>query len=157
MTGVQTCALPIYKLLEYQKFKAAAGYLKEKEHQRLKYISRPVAEYEDSGEAYFEASIFDLISAFKVALKDVPRDVFFEVVKEEFTVEEKTHYILHKMLLQERISLEELFGSARSKLEIVVIFLAILELIKLREIVAIQKELFSSIVIARRDCLARVI
>ena len=47
--------------------------------------------------------------------------------------------------------LEELFASAKGKLEIVVIFLAILELIKLREIVAFQKELFGSIIIARGE------
>ncbi|OPX30322.1 MAG: hypothetical protein B1H08_02005 [Candidatus Omnitrophica bacterium 4484_171] len=141
----------VKRLLEYKKFKEVADYLKEKERERLKYVSRPSSSSLDSGEVYFEASIFDLITALKTALKDVPRDVFFEIVKDEFTVEGKVHDILHMLLLKERIPLGELFSAARSKLEIVAIFLAILELIKLREIVAIQKELFSPIVVVRRD------
>ncbi|MCD6583220.1 MAG: segregation/condensation protein A [Candidatus Omnitrophica bacterium] len=139
----------IRKLLEYQKFKEAAAYLKERESERLKYISRSTPGKER--ELYIEASIFDLISAFKSALKEVPKDIFFEVVRDEFTVEEKMHDLLHLLLERERISLEEIFSSAQNKLEIIVIFLAILELIRLKEIVAIQKDLFSEILIVRRD------
>jgi len=141
----------VKRLLEYKKFKEVANYLKEKEKERLRYVGRPSSGGIDSEEVYFEASIFDLITALKTALKDVPKDVFFEIVKDEFTVEDKVHDILHMLLLKEKIPLGELFSAARSKLEIVAIFLAILELIKLREIVAIQKELFSPIVVVRRD------
>jgi len=140
----------VKKILEYQKFKEVANYLKEKEKERLRYVTRPSTEIPQE-EVYFEASIFDLINAFKTALKDVPKDIFFEVVKDEFTVEEKIHDILHLLVVKERIPLSELFGSASSKMEIVVIFLAILELIKLREIVALQKELFAPIVVVRKS------
>jgi segregation and condensation protein A len=58
---------------------------------------------------------------------------------------------LHLFLVKETVSLDELFSSAKSKLEVVVIFLAILELIRLREIVAVQKVLFGQISIARRQ------
>ncbi|RKY33935.1 MAG: hypothetical protein DRP68_00805 [Candidatus Omnitrophota bacterium] len=139
----------IKKLLEYQKFKEAAAYLKQRERERLRYISRSTPDKER--EVYIEASIFDLISAFKSALKEVPKDIFFEVVRDEFTVEEKMHDLLHLLLEREKISLEEFFSSAQNKLEIIVTFLAILELIRLREIVAIQKDLFSEILIVRRD------
>ncbi|MBN2483832.1 MAG: segregation/condensation protein A [Candidatus Omnitrophica bacterium] len=141
----------VRKLLEYEKFKEAAGYLKEKEQERLKYLSRP--QVERKGEPYFEASIFDLISAFKAALKEVPKDVFLEVIKDEFTIEEKMHDILHVLVEQEKISLSELFSRARSKLEIIVCFLAILELIRLKEIVAIQQDLFAAIMITRSQTL----
>ncbi len=147
----------VKKLLEYQKFKEVANYLKEKEKERLKYITREASEFIESEEIYFEASVFDLINAFKTALKDVPKEIFFEVVKDEFTVEEKIHDILHILLIKERVSLSELFNSARSKMEIVVIFLAILELIKLKEIMAIQKELFAPIMVVRRDRLESVV
>lgn len=140
----------VKKLLEYEKFKEAAQFLKEKEKERLKYVTRTGSDAQDK-EVFLEASIFDLISAFKSALKDVPRDIFFEVIKDEFTVEQKIHDLLHLFLVKETVSLNELFSSAKSKLEIVVIFLAILELIRLREIVAIQKILFGQISIARRQ------
>lgn len=138
----------IKKLIEYEKFKEAADFLREKEVERNKYFKRPAADIENK-ETYIEASIFDLISAFKTALKEIPKDIFFEVVKDEFTVEEKIHDLLHLLLKKDRLSLNELFSSANSKLEIVVTFLAILELIKLKEIAAIQEDLFGPIMIAR--------
>jgi segregation and condensation protein A len=140
----------VKKLLEYEKFKEAAQFLKEKEKERLKYVTRITQELEQK-EVYLEASIFDLISAFKNALKEVPRDIFFEIVKDEFTVEQKIHDLLHMFLAKETVALEELFSKALSKLEVVVIFLAILELIRLREIIAVQKVLFGQILLARRQ------
>ncbi|UCG35035.1 MAG: segregation/condensation protein A [Candidatus Omnitrophota bacterium] len=139
----------VKKLLEYEKFKEAAQFLKTKERERLKFMPRPATPQQK--EVYIEASIFDLISAFKTALKEVPKEIFFEVIKDEFTVEEKIHDLLHLLLVKEKVALNKLFSSAKSKLEIVVIFLAILELIKLREIVAVQEELFGPISIARRE------
>jgi len=115
---------------------------------RAKYIPRPSV-YKEKKEVYLEASLFDLINAFKSALKEVPKDIFFEVVKDEFTVEEKMHNLLHLLVVKEKLSLQELFASAKNKLEIVVIFLAILELIRLREIITVQRELFGSILIVR--------
>ena len=85
------------------------------------------------------------------ALKEVPKDIFFEVIKDEFTVEDKIHDLLHLLLAKDKVQLEDLFTQARNKLEIVVTFLAILELIKLREIVAVQQDLFAPIIIARRE------
>jgi segregation and condensation protein A len=140
----------VRRLLEYEKFKNAAEFLKGKEKQRVKYVSRLSSPFSEE-EVYLEASIFDLISAFKSALKEVPRDIFFEVIKDEYTIEGKMHDLLHILLIKEKVFLEELFSSAKSKLEVIAIFLAILELIKLREIIAIQEEIFSPILIARRE------
>ena len=140
----------VRRLLEYEKFKEAADFLRKKEIERNRYFKR-LNEDPQKAEVFIEASIFDLISAFKSALKDIPKDIFFEVVKDEFTVEEKIHDLLHLLLDKEKISLNELFSTAKNKLEIVVIFLAILELIKLKEIAAIQEQLFGQILITRRE------
>ncbi|MCM8788041.1 MAG: segregation/condensation protein A [Candidatus Omnitrophica bacterium] len=141
----------VRKLLEYEKFKEAAEFLKDKEAQRHKYITRPALQLDPNEILYIEASIFDLITAFKNALKEVPRDLFFEIIKDEFTVEQKIHDILHLLLIKDKITLDELFSQAKSKLEIVVIFLAILELIKIREIICVQEKLFAPILILRRE------
>lgn len=142
----------VKKLLEYEKYKELAQHLREREKERLRYIPRNTTNQTVwDKEVYFEASIFDLISAFKNALREVPKDIFLQVIKDEFTVEEKIHDILHMVLKEERIYLDSLFSQAKSKLEIIVIFLAILELIKLGEIVAIQESLFAPIIIARGD------
>ncbi len=140
----------IRRLLEYEKYKEAADFLRNKEVERNKYFKRPASDL-STGETYIEASIFDLIGAFKTALKDVPKEIFFEIVGDEFTVEQKIHDLLHLLLVRDKVSLDELFTSAKNKLEIVVTFLAILELIKLKELAAVQDDLFGPISITRRE------
>jgi segregation and condensation protein A len=144
----------IKRLLEYEKFKQIAESLRQKEESQREIFKRPkveAAQAEPSGEkeVYFEASIFDLINAFSQALKDVPKEVFYEVIKDEFTIEEKVHSILHLLVAQSAVKLSDLFTKAKNKIEIIVTFLAILELIRMKEIVARQRELFQDIEILR--------
>jgi segregation and condensation protein A len=143
----------VRRLMEYEKFKEIASDLRQKETDQREVFKRPRVEEgkekEEKKDAYFEASIFDLINAFSRALKDVPKEVFYEVVKDKFTMEEATHRILHLLLVNSQVKLSELFGHAKNKLEIIVTFLAVLELIKMKEIVAMQSELFQEIDIMR--------
>ena len=139
------------RLLEYKQFKEIAEALKTKEIQRLDLFPRGIDEElarqlkEDAKEVYFEASLFDLINALSEALKRTPEEVIHEIVKEEFTVEQKIHEILHCLLSQGNIMLKDLFGKARGRVEIVVTFLAVLELIRLKEIKVVQRKLFGDI------------
>jgi segregation and condensation protein A len=143
----------VRRLLEYEKFKEIAENLRQREFSQHEVFKRPASlvkeEIPVEKEMYFEASIFDLINAFTQALKDVPKELFYEVIKDEFTIEDKIHQILHLLLERASMSLSELFGQAKNKLEIIVTFLAILELIRLKEIVARQKEIFSEIEVTR--------
>jgi segregation and condensation protein A len=143
----------VKRLLEYEKFKEIAQELRQKEEGQREVFKRPKSdtekEFKENKDTYFEASIFDLINAFSQALKDVPKEVFYEVVKDKFTVEEATHEILHLLLIRPEVRLSELFGKAKNKLEIVVTFLAVLELIRMKEIVARQNEVFQEIDIVR--------
>lgn len=143
----------VRRLLEYEKFKEIAETLRQREAEQKEVFKRPKAEIEkeieNNKEVYFEASIFDLINAFSQALKDVPKEVFYEVIKDEFTVEEKIHTILHLLLVTPAARISELFSKAKNKIEIIVTFLAILELIRMREIVARQSEAFQDIEILR--------
>jgi len=138
----------VKKLLEYKKFKEAAMLLRDKEEYRREHFVRMQKEMAQEGN-YFEANLFDLINAFTKALKDVPKELFLEVIKDEFTVEQKVHDILHFLVEKPRLSLSDLFNRSRGKLETIATFLAILELIRLKEIVIIQKELFGEIAIIR--------
>ena len=144
----------VKRLLEYERFKEIAETLREKESDQREVFKRPKAEVEKElpqqpKEGYFEASIFDLINAFSRALKDIPKEVFYEVVKDEFTIEEKVHQLLHLLLVNSSLRISELFAKAKNKLEVIVTFLAILELVRMKEIVAIQNGLFDDIEIVR--------
>ncbi|MGA2774538.1 MAG: segregation/condensation protein A [Candidatus Omnitrophota bacterium] len=144
----------VKRLLEYEKFKEIAENLRKREEGQREVFKRPNTETEkelnkDDKPVYFEASIFDLINAFSRALKDVPREVFYEVIKDEFTIEEKVHSILHLLLVEPSERVSALFKKAKNKLEIIVTFLAILELIRMKEIVAVQSNMFEDIEITR--------
>ncbi|PIQ88887.1 MAG: hypothetical protein COV72_06315 [Candidatus Omnitrophica bacterium CG11_big_fil_rev_8_21_14_0_20_42_13] len=142
----------VERLLEYKRFKEAAEHLRMKERSRQEVFPRKIGfEDEDTGEVYFETSLFELISAFSKALKDIPKDILYEVIKDEFTVEEKIHQILHILFETPKLKLSELFDRAKNNLEVVSTFLAILELIKMKEIKIVQKELFGEIQIVRNE------
>ncbi len=145
----------VRRLLEYKKFKDAASKLQEmKEGHKDIFLRKgePQAKekifVEGEGE-YFEASLFDLITAFRKVLSTVPKEVFHKVVKNEFTVSDKIHSIYHMLAERPKIYFSKLFGEAKNKDEVIVIFLAVLELIKMREIVVVQKDFFSEIEIIR--------
>lgn len=142
----------VRRLLEYKKFKEAASSLRDLEQRRMGIFTRtstPQEFVDASGEEYFEVSLFDLINAFSKALKDVPKELFQEIIKDEFTVEQKIHDFYHMLVEQSVIYLSELFGKAKNKPEVIVIFLAVLELIRLKEITVRQKSMFGDIEIVR--------
>lgn len=143
----------VKRLLEYEKFKEIAESLQQRESQAKEVFKRPKFERDketaSETQVYFEASIFDLLNAFSKALEDIPKELFYEVIKDEFTIEEKVHQILHLLLIEQSVRLSDLFGQAKNKMEIIVTFLAILELIRMKEIVARQKDLFSEIEVSR--------
>lgn len=145
------------RLLEYRKFKEIAEALKEKETLRQDFFGRNIDPEalqrlrEESKEVYYEASLFDLISALSEALKKAPEEVIHEIITEEFTVEKKLHDILHLLLKESPIRLHDLFERSRTKIEIIVTFLAVLELIRLKELLAVQKGVFGEIEVMRNQ------
>ena len=140
----------VKRLLEYKQFREAADQLRLKERARQDIFKRPaVLEDKESGESFFEATLFDLINAFSKALKDIPKELFYEVIKDEFTVEGKVHDLLHMFMDKSRVNLSELFSQTKSKIEIIVTFLAVLELIRLKEVIVVQKGLFGEIEVLR--------
>ncbi|HBR15205.1 MAG TPA: hypothetical protein DD723_06660 [Candidatus Omnitrophica bacterium] len=145
----------VRRLQEYKRFKEIADALQEKEILRRDFFARAADEEltdqikNEAKETFFEANLFDLINALTEALKKLPEDVIHEIVKDEFTVERKIHDVLHVLLDRSSILLKDLFGQSKSKIEVIVTFLAVLELIRLKEIKVIQKQVFGDIEVLR--------
>lgn len=140
----------VQKLLEYKKFKEAAGELYGMGLRQKDVFGRSITmDLEEGAKPYFEASLFDLITAFNKIVKGVPKEVFYEVIKDEFTVEGKMHDIFHLLVDRPIALFSDLFKNAKHKFEVVTIFLAVLELIRLKEIIAIQETTFGEIKIER--------
>jgi len=141
----------VRRLLEYKKFKEVAGVLQDLEGQRKKMFTRASAFEGEPEEKFFEASLFDLITALTKVLKDVPKEVFQDIVKDEFTVEQKVHDLLHILVNTSLLHLSEIFKKCRNKAEIIATFLAVLELIRLKEIIVVQNHSFSEIEVIRNE------
>lgn len=144
----------VKRLLEYRKFKDAAAELSHMESRQKHFFARigldkDKLQLNDAGGDFFEASLFDLITAFTKVLKDIPREIFHEVIQDEYTVSEKIHDILHLLVEKTAINFGDLFKLAKSKMEIITTFLAVLELIRLKEIIARQASPFGEIEITR--------
>jgi len=140
----------IERLREYQKFKEAAELLSGMEKQRFVQFSRPASREGEPAEVeeYVEASLFDLLNAFSQFVSgEVSREMFLEVIQEEFTVEQKVAQLRETIGQAKKMSFTELLRRARSKPEMIVTFLGLLELIRLREILIVQDQLFSEILI----------
>jgi segregation and condensation protein A len=141
----------VKRLLEYKRFKEAAAELNVKAVQQKDLFARGVTlpdlkDEPGKEEEFFEASVFDLITAFTKVMKDVPKELFHEVIKDEYTVEEKIHDIFHLLVKKPVLNFNDLFKTD-NRTEIITTFLALLELIRLKEIIVKQSKVFGSIVI----------
>ncbi len=140
----------VRRLLEYRQFKEAAGELAKRELTERNVFKRQFPKEAGSEEVqYFEASLFDLISAFSKILNKLPKEIFHEIIKDDFTVEEKIHEIFHRLINEPVLYFTQLFNNSKSKLEVIATFLAILELIRLKEVMVRQERLFEDIQIVR--------
>jgi segregation and condensation protein A len=142
----------VQRLLEFQRYKAAAGILHQQAQIRAATWIRPetvLPRFDDAGEEMLEAGLFDLIAAFKELL-DRRKALFdHEVESEGQSVESRMEELL--ALIKEGESLEflELFRALETKLAMIITFLALLELIRLKRIKVYQREMFASIRVFR--------
>ena len=143
----------IRQLVEYKKFKDAAAQLQTLEERQEGIYPRLPAKLEfadDKPAAKPEVSIFDLLNAVNSVLKRFEkRDSTREIYEDKWTVSEKIEYIVRTLTTRENIRFSELFEDAMSRSEVVCTFLALLELIRLKQLVCAQPEAFAEIEIRR--------
>ncbi len=146
----------VERLIEYRLFKSAANNLfLLSEEQKYVYYRNLFEEdsklaLSSDDEGYSNATIFDLLKAFKIALDRSNKITTPHIVAlVSITIEEKTKFILDTIQLRKRISFFELTDN-NNRQHIVVTFLALLELIKSRLIFITQSNLFDDIIIANK-------
>ncbi|RMH65468.1 MAG: hypothetical protein D6677_02440 [Calditrichaeota bacterium] len=141
----------VERLLEYKKYKEASIEMQDLEEQRSRLYSRAYFDYipkteEISDEAYLDnVNIFDLMMALKSALDNMPKVTEHQVELIRVTVEEQSDWILRKLTGKPMILFRELMQTMESKMEIIVTFIALLELMKKRLITVHQSENFDDI------------
>ena len=142
----------IRQLVEYKKFKDAAAQLQVLEARQEDVFPRTPAKLEFEAEAPRrpEASIFDLVNAVNAVLKRFSqREDLRDIFEDKWTVSEKIEHLMRVLSERASVRFSELFEGVTSRSEVVVTFLALLELIRLRQLTAIQREPFGEIEICR--------
>src|SRR3954468_23053287 len=145
----------IRQLIEYKKFKEAAAQLHVRELEQERMFTRDGAAMAILQEAPLrlgEVGIFQLINAFQNVIKRVEaREDLREIFDDQFTVSDKIEMILQRIGNGGQLRFSELFQGVVSRVEIVVTFLALLELVRLRQIRTFQTDPLGEIEIAAAE------
>ncbi|MBE2179527.1 MAG: segregation/condensation protein A [Chthoniobacterales bacterium] len=145
----------IRQLIEYKKFKEAAGELRNREELAVKLFGRsPTAPPADGGATLLagEVGALDLIAAFQRVLARIEKakGATREIEADRFTVSEKIEFVLKVLPESEPLRFEELFAGQHTRGEVVATFLALLELVRLRHVRVEQVGPFGDILLRRR-------
>ncbi|GMQ60727.1 segregation/condensation protein A [Vallitalea sediminicola] len=154
------------KLIEYKKFKYIRNELKVRQIDAKKVIFKEptipieVLNYEEKVDTSKILSNIDfsmIYDIFQSVMKkqynkiDTIRSDFGEIVREEYTVNDKIDYIINLSKQYETISFRDVLETQISRVEIIVTFLAVLELMKMGNISIIQRDIFDDIIIKYID------
>jgi segregation and condensation protein A len=146
----------IRQLIEYKKFKDAAGYLSRKETEQEDFFAhqpeKSAPPVDDADAPLPDVNIFDLIRAFQNVLKRFEESTDLgDIVDDRYTVSDKIEYLLSAMEPGGVMKFASLFEEATSKTEVIVTFLAVLELMKMNQFRILQDGILGEIEIQRKD------
>jgi len=143
----------IRQLVAYKKFKDAAAQLQVREIEQEHVFPRLPVQSEITAApvpARGEASLFDLINAVTDVLRRVgKREGVREIFEDKWTVSEKIEHLVKLTAAGTPVKFSELFLGANSRTEVICTFLALLELIRLKQLLCVQSEDFGDIDITR--------
>jgi len=142
----------VQRLLEFQRYKEAAGILHQQAQIRAATWTRPDAvlpRFDDAGEEMLEAGLYDLIAAFKQLLDRRKALLAHEIEAEGPPVEQRMQELVAMIREGESLEFLDLFASLGSKAEMIVTFLALLELVRLKRVRVYQRGMFASIRVFR--------
>jgi segregation and condensation protein A len=144
----------IRQLVEYKKFKDAAAQLQVLEGRQENVFPRVPGKIEFTAEAESakpEAGIFDLLNAVNGILKRFAEKAASarEIYEDKWTVSEKIEFVRNIITERGTVKFSELFEQAANRAEVVCTFLALLELIRLKQIVCAQPEPFAEIELSK--------
>jgi segregation and condensation protein A len=144
----------VRRLLEHQKFKAAAGLLHEREQLRAAQWLRPdervAAMAGDDYEPELEVDLFSLLSAFRGVVERAKQRPKVLLPPEQISMETRIDQLLARLSETVACGFEELFADAADRSALIVTFLALLEMIRLKLIRVFQSGSFGPIRVYKR-------
>jgi len=145
----------VEQLLEYEKYKKAALHLAQREEEWAKFFppgGAEVAEEEFAQEDIkIDVGVYDLLGAFLQVIARLPDEKEEVIQREQVKTEEMMDYLRGVLARREYVPFSELFAGVRTRLHAIVLFLALLELVRLAEVKASQEEPFAEILIYKAN------
>ena len=140
----------VAQLLEYKKYKSIANKLKnlhfENKDSFFRNSSKVVYDQSPNASDFLnEVTLYDISKIFKDAINNAPTQDSFEIYRETVSLKDQQDFIFQQFNNDKILSLKNLVKKLETKLEIIVTFLALLEMIKRSEIICSQKENFEDI------------
>ena len=140
----------VAQLIEYKKYKSIANKLKnlhfENKDSFFRNSSKVVYDQSPNVSDFLnEVTLYDISKIFKDAVNNAPTQDSFEINRETVSLKDQQDFILQQFNNDKILSLKNLVKKLETKLEIIVTFLALLEMIKRSEIICSQKENFEDI------------
>jgi segregation and condensation protein A len=144
----------VQRLLEHQKFKAAAELLHDRETLRSAQWTRPDSRIEalvgDEYEPELEVDLFGLLSAFKLVLERARERPPVPLPPEQISIETRIEQLLERLSEHEACGFEDLFQDVATRADMIVTFLALLEMIRLKLVRVFQSGQMGPIRIYKR-------
>lgn len=141
------------RLAQYKQFKEIVPFFRSKEMERSQIFTRPAGDlkpYRSQEEDLVsgEVTLFDLVGAFLQVLAKKKREPVNTIQKDELTLPERMEEMRTILKKEKQILFSQLFGERLERPLVVTTFLALLELIKTKEVVCFQERLFGEIIIS---------
>jgi len=146
----------VRKLVEYKKFKEAAGELGGREEKRRGFFQhgvdmrayRDLGEEPDTEEFLRDVTLFDLVDGLREVLSRIPHRIDVHAVDmEQVTVEEEMDRLRTILGDGEPIQFDQLFAESVSRIQVITTFIALLELIRLGVLMVVQERTFGEILV----------
>jgi segregation and condensation protein A len=140
------------QLIQYRKFKEAAARMQEREeHQSLIFFREVALPQFASVDDDLRGDLEKMLTAFSRVLRFVDTKGWHLVTEEEYSLEQKLESIQERIQSEKRLDLAELFHECRSKVEMIVVILALLELCRQKVVSLSQSDPYGSVHIFGHD------
>lgn len=142
----------VQQLLEYQRYREAAGHLASRPLLARDVFGTPGEAFErghvaEDGLPVRDATLGDLLEALRTVLERTAKPRPHDILRPHRSVADCVHDILARFALAERVEFAELFEPDTARGDVIVTFLALLELVRLRVLRAHQEERFGTIIL----------
>ena len=136
------------RLLEYEKFKTAAGMLYERSTVEQAIFTRGPIESDDNN-AEIDATVFDILTVFQKIVARHVDEIKMEIHREEISLADMIKSLRRRIFAEKELSLLKFFEEMHSKRELVTAFIAVLEIVRTEGVKLLQSKTFGDIILRK--------